>query len=202
MFSSFTTILEQAVNRALRLDPDTLARLAELEGKVIRLRAAGDSPFEIFVLPEGSGLQLCAQCDREPDVTLTGDMPAVFRMALRRFLPEVVAAGEVQVSGDIALGQRFQRLLEQVEVDWEEQLARVLGDVPAHQLGNALRGLGGWSRQALHTLQQDLGEYLQEESRLLPGRPRAGDFRQAVETLQRDLDGLEQRLARLHGTTR
>lgn len=202
MFSSFTTILEQAVNRALRLDPATLARVAELEGRVIRLRAAGDSPFEIFVLPEESGLQLRAQCDREPDVTLTGDMPAVFRLALRRFLPEVVAAGEVQVSGDIALGQRFQRLLEQVEVDWEEQLARVLGDVPAHQLGNVLRDFGTWTQQTLRTLHQDLGEYLQEESRLLPVRPRAGAFRQAVETLQRDLDGLEQRLARLHGTTR
>lgn len=202
MSQSLITLLEEVVSRVLQLDPATLARVAELEGRVIRLRAAGDSPFEIFVLPEESGLRLRAQYDREPDVTLTGDMPAVFRMALRRFMPEVMAAGEVQVSGDIALGQRFQRLLEQVEVDWEEQLARVLGDVPAHQLGNALRGLGGWSRQALHTLQRDLGEYLQEESRLLPSRPRASAFRQAVETLQRDLDGLEQRLARLHGTAR
>ena len=199
---SFTSLLEEIVNRALRLDPDTRARVAELEGRVIRLRAAGEPPFGIYVLPEESGLRLRAQCDREPDVTLTGDMPAVFRMALRRFLPEVVAAGEVQVSGDIALGQRFQRLLEQVEVDWEEQLARVLGDVPAHQLGNVLRDFGTWTQQSLRTLHQDLGEYLQEESRLLPSRPRAGAFRQAVETLQRDLDGLEQRLARLHGTTR
>ena len=200
--TTLLNLLQETINLTLRLDPDTRARVAELEGRVIRLRAAGDSPFEIFVLPEESGLQLRAQCDREPDVTLTGDMPAVFRMALRRFLPEVVAAGEVQVSGDIALGQRFQRLLEQVEVDWEEQLARVLGDVPAHQLGNVLRDFGTWTQQSLRTLHQDLGEYLQEESRLLPSRPRAGAFRQAVETLQRDLDGLEQRLARLHGTTR
>jgi ubiquinone biosynthesis protein UbiJ len=52
----------------------------------------------------------------------------------------------------------------------------------------------------LHTLQQDLGEYLQEESRLLPVRPRAGAFRHSVETLQRDLESLEQRLARLRET--
>ena len=200
--TTLLNLLQETINLTLRLDPDTLARVAELEGRVLRLRAAGESPFGIYVLPEESGLRLRAQCDREPDVTLTGDMPAVFRMALRRFLPEVVAAGEVQISGDIALGQRFQRLLEQVEVDWEEQLARVLGDVPAHQLGNVLRDFGTWTQQSLRTLHQDLGEYLQEESRLLPSRPRAGAFRQAVETLQRDLDGLEQRLARLHGTTR
>ncbi|BAV32682.1 sterol-binding protein [Sulfuricaulis limicola] len=189
--------MEQAINRALRLDPDTLARLAGLEGKVIRLRAAGDSPFEIFVLPDASGLRLRTGHDREPDVTLTGDIPVIFRFALRRFVPDVVAAGEVQVSGDIDLGQRFQRILEQTDIDWEEQAARVVGDVPAHQLGNALRHLGGWSRQTLHTLRQDLGEYLQEESRLLPVRPRANAFRHSVETLERELENLERRLARL-----
>lgn len=197
-----TSLLEEIINRALRLDPATLARLAELQGKVIRLRTAGDSALEIFVLPEESGLRLRTEYDRDPDVTLTGDIPVILRFAARRLLPEVVAAGEVQISGDIDLGQRFQRLLEQADIDWEEQLARVLGDVPARQVGNALRGFGGWSRQTLRTLQQDLGEYLQEESRLLPVRPRANAFRRSVETLERDLQGLEQRLARLREIAR
>jgi ubiquinone biosynthesis protein UbiJ len=197
-----TVLFEGIINRLLRLDPDTLARLGEIEGKVIRLRTAGDRPIEIFILPDTSGLRLRQQHDREPDVTLTGDIPVILRFAARRVLPDVVAAGEVQISGDIHLGQRFQRLLEQADIDWEEQAARALGDVPAHQLGNALRDLGGWSRQALHTLQQDLGEYLQEESRLLPVRPRAGAFRRSVETLERDLESLEQRLASLRERAR
>lgn len=197
-----TSLLEEVVNRALRLDSATLTRLAELEGKVIRLRTSGDSLFEIFVLPDASGLRLRTEHDREPDVTLTGDIPVIFRFALRRIIPEVVAEGEVQISGDINLGQRFQRLLEQADIDWEEQAARVLGDVPAHQLGNVLRDLGGWSKQALGTLKQDVSEYLQEESRLLPVRSRAGAFRRSVETLQRDLESLEQRLARLRETAR
>lgn len=192
-----TALLEEVVNRALRLDPDTLARLAELRGKAIRLRATGDQPFEIIVLPDESGLRLTRQHDSEPDVTLMGDIPVILRFAMRRVLPDVVAAGEVQISGDIELGQRFQRLLEQADIDWEEQFARVLGDVPAHQLGNVLRDVGGWSRQALHTLRRDVAEYLQEESRLLPPRARAGAFRHSVETLQRDLESLENRLARL-----
>ena len=196
------SLLEEIVNRALRLDPATFARVAELQGKVIRLRTAGDRSFEIHVLPDASGLRLRSQLDREPDVTLTGDIPVVFRFALRRVIPDVVAAGEVQISGDIDLGQRFQRLLEQADIDWEEQAARALGDVPAHQLGNALRGLGGWSRQALQTLKQDIGEYLQEESRLLPVRPRAGAFRRSVETLERVVESLEKRLARLREMAR
>jgi ubiquinone biosynthesis protein UbiJ len=197
-----TSLLEEIVNRALRLDPATLARLAELRGKVIRLRTVGDHPIDIFVLPDESGLRLCRQLDREPDVTLIGDIPVILRLAMRRVLPDVVAAGEVQISGDIDLGQRFQRLLEQAGIDWEAQAARVLGDVPAHQLGNALRDLSGWSKQALPTLRQDIAEYLQEESRLLPVRSRAGAFRRSVETLRCDLENLEERLARLRETAR
>ncbi len=199
---TFIAFMEIAVNRLLRMDSATRARVTELRGKVIRLRIVGDCPFEIIVLPDESGLRLCRQHDREPDVTLTGDVPVILRFAMRRVLPDVVAAGQVQISGDIDLGQRFQRLLEQADIDWEEQAARVLGDVPAHQLGNALRDLGGWSRQALRTLKQDVGEYLQEESRLLPVRSRAGAFRRSVETLQHDLDSLEERLARLRETAR
>jgi len=192
-----TELFEEFINRILRFDPDTLARLAELQGKVIRLRASGGRPFEIFVLPDESGLRLHSRHDREPDVTLAGDIPVIFRFALRRIIPDVVAAGEVQISGDINLGQRFQRLLEQADIDWEEPAARVLGDVAARQLGNALRHLGGWTRRSLHVLGEDTAEYLQEESRLLPSRSRAEAFRQAVEALRWEAERLESRLERL-----
>lgn len=198
----FTTLLEATVNRVLRLDPDTLVRLGELEDKVIRWRISGTIPFEIFVLPSKTGLSLHEHHDGAPDVTLTGDVPVFARLALRRVLPNVEAAGEVQISGDIDLGRRFQQLLEKIDIDWEEQTARVLGDVAAHQLGNALRDLHGWSTQTWHTLGDDFVEYLQEESRLLPRRSRAESFREAVESLRLEVERLEQRFERLREIAR
>jgi ubiquinone biosynthesis protein UbiJ len=194
---TFIPWLETAINRLLRLDPDTRARIGELEGRVIRLRIAGAPPREIFVLPSKTGLHVRERHDGEPNVTLTGDVPVFARLALRRVIPEIVAAGEVQISGDIELGQRFQRLLEKIDIDWEEQAARVLGDVAAHQLGNAVRDLSIWSKQTLQTLGQDLAEYLQEESRLLPPAARAEAFGQAVESLRDEVARLEKRLERL-----
>ena len=196
-----TSLLEEVVNRVLRLDPDTLARLGELQGKVIRLRVADPDPREIFVQPSDAGLHLSEQHDGAPDVTLTGDIPVFMRFALRSVIPGVVTAGEVQISGDIDLGQRFQSLLEKIDIDWEEQVARVLGDVAAHQLGNALRDLRDWSRQSLHTLREDAAEYLQEESRLLPLRTRVESFQRAVEALRLEAERLEKRFQRLHAMT-
>jgi len=202
MSSSFTTLLEEAINRALRLDPGASARFGDLREKVIRLRITGASPIEIFVLPSETGLRLREHHEGAADVTLTGDFPMFARFAIRRVAPDVVAAGELHISGDIDLGQRFQRLLESIDIDWEEQAARVLGDVAAHQLGNAWRDLRQWSKQALQTLRLDTAEYLQEESRLLPSRARLEAFRDAVETLRSEAEDLEKRFERLHGTAR
>lgn len=197
MTSPFTQLAEAAINRLLRLDPGARARLGGLQDKVIRLRLGSAEPFELYVLPSASGVQLRETHERPPDVTLSGDVPVFARLALRRFVPEIIASGEVQISGDIDLGRRFQDILEKIDVDWEEPAARVLGDVAAHQLGHAARGVARWSRQALRTLGQDAAEYLQEESRLLPLRTRAAAFRQAVEAVRAAADGLDARIARL-----
>jgi ubiquinone biosynthesis protein UbiJ len=199
MTSLFTTLTEETINRLLRLDPDTLARLGELQGKVIRLRLGDSDTVEFFVLPSENGVSVHERHDGAPDVTLSGDITVFAKLALRRFVPDLVADGEIQINGDIDLGQRFQRLLEEIDIDWEEQAARVLGDVAAHQLGNALRHLGGWSRRSLHVLGEDASEYLREESRLLPSRSRAEAFRLGVEALQFQAESLESRLERLRG---
>lgn len=197
MTSPFTSLTEASINRLLRLDPDSLARLGELQDKVIRLRLGSDNPVEIFVLPSDTGISLQASHDGAPDVTLAGDFPVFAKLALRRVAPNLVADGEIQISGDIDLGQRFQRLLEKIDIDWEEQASHVLGDVAAHRLGNALRHLGGWTRRTLDVLGEDAAEYLQEESRLLPSRSRAEAFRQGVEALRGEAERLESRLDRL-----
>lgn len=194
MPSSFTPLLEATVNRVLRLDPDTLTRLSALTGKVIRLRLASTPPVEILVLPSENGLQLAENHSTEPHVTLAGDIPVFGRLLLRRVLPDMAAAGEVQISGDIELGQQFQQILKNIDIDWEEQTARVVGDVMAHQIGNGVRGLRRWSRQVWRTLGANTAEYWQEESRLLPTRLRVDAWQQAVEALRHETDRLQQRV--------
>lgn len=187
------------MNRILRMDSDTLRRLGELHDKVIRLRLTGAAaaPFEIFVLPSEAGLRLRTKHDVEPDVTISGELRVFAKLGLGRLTSRPVAAGEIQISGDVELGQRFQRVLEKIEIDWEEQVSRVVGDVAAHQLGQVVRGLRRWSARSLQTLGEDVTEYLQEESQLLAARAPVEAFVHAVDGLRADADRLEKRFERL-----
>ena len=188
-----TTTIEEFGNRLLRLDPETLARLGELHGKVIRIEFVGPAKT-LYILPSEAGLRLLAAHDAAPDVTLRGE-PAVFaRLALGG---ATTRAGELQISGDLELGQRFQQVLRALDIDWEEHLSRRVGDVLAHQLGRAARGARAWQAQAARTLGMDVSEYLQEESRILPTRGEVEAFLDAVDGLRAGADRLEQRVARL-----
>lgn len=196
MFAPFLIPLEMAVNRALRLDPDTLARLGELDGKCIAVCLARDGrDVEFFLFPTAGGFRIRATPDGVPDVTIRGDVPVFARLLFGG--NGTARAGELQIGGDIELGQHFQRLLKGIDLDWEEQVARVVGDVAAHQLARAARGLRAWARQSRGYLEQDAREYLVEESRLLPRREAVERFLRAVDTLRADADRLEKRIEQI-----
>jgi ubiquinone biosynthesis protein UbiJ len=196
-------LLEELVNRLLRLDAQALRRLGELHGRVVCVRVArgGGEPVTLYMALSESGLRLLTGHDA-PDVTISGSVPVFARLVLGAQAPSPSAATGLLISGDIELGQRFQRILQAIDIDWEEQTARVVGDVPAHQLARAARAAHAWGRHAVQTLGQDFTEYFQEESRLLAKRQAVETFLRAVDTLRADTDRLAKRLERMEGDAR
>jgi ubiquinone biosynthesis protein UbiJ len=188
--------LQAALNHALQLDPATLDRLAGLSGKAIELRLR---PFGIrfYMLPGAGGIDLTAELERAPDAVFSGTPLGLLRGALDRGGRRELFGDDLRIEGDTELGRRMKGILDGIDIDWEEQLSRLVGDVAAHQIGNLARGLGRWSREAGAGMADNLGEYLHEEARLTPQRREVEVFIAAVDVLRTDADRLEQRIARL-----
>jgi ubiquinone biosynthesis protein UbiJ len=102
-----------------------------------------------------------------------------------------------EIFGSPEIAERFAQLLKLARPDLEEHAARWLGDVPAHALGQAARGLGAWLERAARALRADTAEFLQEESRALPASLEAQAFYADVERLWDDVERAAARLARL-----
>jgi ubiquinone biosynthesis protein UbiJ len=83
--------------------------------------------------------------------------------------------------------------------DIEEGLSRWVGDIAAHQIGRALRGVAGWGDRAAQTMAANVREYLQEESRDLIARPELQAFSAGVDEVSRSVDELAARVERLAG---
>jgi len=182
---------EAALNGYLGMDPEIAARLDNLEGKVLALEILGLGA-ELYVLPNAGRVQVVDSYDGEPDVTLRGSPFAFAQLAQGG----VLGTG-IEIRGDTALGQYFQTVLRDVEIDWEETLSGFTGDVVAHQIGNIVRDFTRWGSQVSETLIQNTSEYLQEERRDLPPEVTVNAFLDEVDTLQADVERLEARIDRL-----
>lgn len=191
-----TAALETALNTALRLDPDSFARLDEFSGKVIAVELRGfDVSF--YLLPGPTGLDLMTRYAGEPDTIMAGTPLAMTRMALGPDASRVLFSGDVTIRGDVETGQRFKRLLDQLDIDWEEPLSRLTGDIVAHKVGNLVRATTAWARDTLGILSDNATEYLQQEAQDLPTPETTRLFLHEVDRLREDVDRLEARLSRL-----
>ena len=188
--------LEQLLNQAIRLDPEAPARLVPLHGRVIRLELVGLG-LSILLIPEPGGMQLLSRFEGEPDCTLRGTPLDLARMRSSRESADQLFSGAVEIEGDSGLARQFGEFLSALDIDWEEQLSRLTGDVIAHEVGNLARGLFSWGRQLRRTSGMNLQEYLQEELRLLPSRNEIESFLADVDQLRDDVERLSARLDRL-----
>ena len=189
-------MLEQALNAALALDPKTLERLSCLEGRLIAIELRGTG-ITLTLQPTTEGkLRLMGDFDGEVDTTLRGAPFALLRMSTGR-TGEGMFSGEVEIDGDVELGQQIQRIFEKLDIDWEEHLSRISGDIIAHQIGNTVRDLFAWGERAAEHLGRDTADYLQEERDVLPVDWEVEEFIKGVDTLRNDVDRIEARVKRL-----
>jgi ubiquinone biosynthesis protein UbiJ len=195
MSMALTAALETAINAYLQMDPDTREKLAQLADKVIAIELV-DTGITLFCLPQAAGMTIMTQYQGEADTTISGRPLSLARLSVMNDT-QVMFAGEVTIRGDVELGQRFKKLLENMDIDWEEHLARVAGDVIAHKTGHAIRELAAWWRNNRERSQENGREYLQQEIQVIPDQEEAEAFYHDVEALRDDVARLAARIARL-----
>ncbi|MCB1761383.1 MAG: SCP2 sterol-binding domain-containing protein [Gammaproteobacteria bacterium] len=188
--------LEALLNSYLALDPVAREELAQLHGRTIALELTGVG-LRLYLLPAPDGIKLLERFEGEPDCLLRGTPLALARMRDRRTSTKQLFSGEVVISGDTETAHRFAKVLGAIDIDWEEQLSKVTGDLIAHKVGNLFRAAGDWGVRARDTLAADADEYLKEELRLLPDRRELRRFLDDVDRLRDDAERMQARFVLL-----
>ena len=188
--------LERLIDRVLDLDPETRGALAGLSGKVVDVEVAGAGAIRLHI--DGERVRV-VPCDETggAHVTIRGAPLSLLRFAFSGEREALILGGEVSLHGDVALAARLRRILARMDVDFEEALAQQIGDAPAHELMRAMRGFGGWVRDAGAALLADASEFLRYEAAMTPRREEAERFAHEVDDLRDDAERLEARVARL-----
>jgi ubiquinone biosynthesis protein UbiJ len=190
-------LLEQGLNRYLALDPDALERLRPLHAKVILWQVLGLG-VELYLVPSAQGIQVLGAFEGEPDCIISGTPLDLARLGRKQDSADQLFSGAVRIQGDAETAHRFGKILADLDIDWEEQLSGITGDVLAHQVGSGARRARRWVAELTGTtLPSNLREFLQEEVRLLPTRWEADEFADAVDQVRDTAERLAARLKRL-----
>lgn len=123
------------LNHVLMQEPEATARLVRKTGSVVLVQWRG---FTLSLMATPAGLLDLAAPQAKPDLTLsiTQESPlALLESTLRGDKPEV------RIEGDVQLAAEVNWLVDHVRWDLEEDLSRLVGDGPAHTIGQAVRSL-------------------------------------------------------------
>jgi len=187
--------LDKALAAYLQLDPDAVSKLSKLDGKLIALELRG-LDMTLFFVGDKNKLAIRGFSDATPDATLSATPLALAQLAIQNNADKALFAGQMKIEGDMECAQLLQDILAGVDIDWEEQLAGLLGDVAAHQVGRGVRGFLNWATDSHSSLQADLSEYLLHEAKLLPDRNDLSNFLDDVDTIRADIERFSVRLDR------
>lgn len=183
--------LEKLINTALRYDPGTRIALGNLADQVLAINVTAPA-FTIYLTPDEQGLRLMGHWEGEVHTQLRGSLPALLQLA--RSERTSFADSGVEVIGNTGLLVDLQRLLKNLDIDWEEALSELLGDVVGHQGAGMIRTGVNYARDRTSETKRLISEFLTEELQTLPSRNELEDFYQDVDELRLQVDRLEARM--------
>jgi len=98
---------------------------------------------------------------------------------------------------DTELATEVSKVMQLMRWDIEEDLSKVIGDIPAHQLTKTSKKVIGELKKQSVNIAEMLTEYWQEEKNILSKTRHITQFNQDVDHLRNDTDRLEKRIKKL-----
>ncbi len=185
---------EKCINKSLQYDPATQNALASCEGKILSLRITSPRITIAAVIQEKS-IRLMNHWDGEVDTQVSGSLIALAQIA-QTSVHNLKDSG-VTVMGDLQLLAQLQKILQQLDIDWEEMLTQIFGDIIGHQMAQKIRGKIDWTKKRTQTAQQLASEFVTEELQAIPSKIELNDFYRQVDELRLAVDRLEARFNNL-----
>lgn len=192
--SAIGMLLEGIINPILRLDPEIDHLMKPLAGKRLGVKLT-DFGLRLVYSVEGSKLRVSVNDFADADVDLSGGCVDLLRLAFAEHPQPILAQKTVSLIGDIHVLQDFQKLIQQMDLDWEGHLSSIIGPVAAHEIGELARKAKSFHKSASAETRQDITEFLQEELRATPPREEIEDFYEDVAKLKEDVERFEAKLS-------
>ena len=188
---------ETLINAALTKDPASKQALTKLEGQVLLVESTLP-PLTIAIEPTATGIQLHDNWDGNVAVTINGTLIAMAAIAVNAKESISFSGTGVNVSGNLDTLHQLNKIMGDVDIDWEGALAEIIGDIPAHLVAKGIRNSAVIRKDIVTRASSGLVEVAQEEFNLTPSKNEFEAMIPDIRQLSADADRLAARVRRLY----
>lgn len=129
--------------------------------------------------------------------TISTSLKTLKKLKAEQQITQLIKAGELDVDGDIKVAQQFANIAQQLEIDWQSELAKHLGDVPTHKLLEFGNKITKKFKKTSKQIESDFTEYLVHEKRLVVTSSQVNAFNQAVQEIDQQVNTLSEQIDNL-----
>jgi len=181
------------VNHVLRCEAWASKRLQKHAGKTICIKIPPMITFRMLI--DGAGEMQSAESENNADATLVLTQSMLFRF----FSGDAGVFEHIATMGDPDLARELLDIGRQIDVSvmFENDLSKVVGDIPAHRIAQSGKDFVHWQIDNVDRLTRSLKEYLTEENVTLTKFAAIQQMAEETANLQVETELLEQRINRL-----
>ena len=192
IIQSVTAGLETVINQALRYDPASRQAVAALTD-ILAVEMTAPA-LTIYIRGQDNGVAILSYTEAPVVAHLKGSPIGLLQLAKGS---DSLANSEVHLAGNPGLLQQWQKILHNLEIDWEDAISELLGDILGPRVANSIRSSASWAQQQAIEQQRLIPEYLTEELNITPSRAEAEHLFSEINTLTMNTDRLSARLRKI-----
>ncbi|GLS25819.1 SCP2 domain-containing protein [Marinibactrum halimedae] len=189
--AGLSSALEATLNKALQYDPSSRYQLPELTDHILCIEL--DKPHLSFFLHTDGEQVLIRNHWENSAAILKGPLSAFIGLALND--QSNLHDSGIQFLGNTSSLLKWRVFFQQLDIDWEDALNDVLGDLTGHQIAQGIRAGTTWLSNRLSDSKRQVEEFIVEELRSTPSRFEFDDFADQVDELRMEADRLQAKLA-------
>jgi ubiquinone biosynthesis protein UbiJ len=188
---AFNTSVELIINKVLSLHTGHID-LKKLEQKSLTI-ILSELNFPI-TLTVSSNKILVSSLTERADCTVKTSISTLQVLKAEQQLTELIKQDKLALTGDIKIAQQFMHLAENLNIDWQSELAAHIGDMPTHKLVQLGKKVSDKLQFASKQIQADASEYLVHEQRLVVTRSQVDLFNQQVNKVNQEVNEIAIRI--------
>ena len=192
---ALSAMLEKLIEQFLRYNLHGTRALKPLSEKTLTVKL-GELPFPLSFTVNNEKIHVSTS-EAHYDCCLVTSVSTLIELQKEQQLTDLIRNDKLDIQGDLKVAQRFADIAQSLDIDWQSELAKRIGDIPAYKLGQLGRKIVDKLNFARQQIQADASEWLVHEKRLIVTSTELSSFSHDVDVIEQQLPKLSQRIENL-----